>query len=140
MGCREGRGIKTESGTGAISMTSQNAGCAKAACLGLLVLIMAMSAGCTYHTRASQGAMNNQIVTCSHFSKITDDYLTPEGRYLEIGGYGRGNLASEASLDYPENLKGKYASCNLLYGCEVWNLTPLSENETGMRDACRVEP
>lgn len=109
--------------------------------LALAIVVMVVVAGCTnLHPSASKEAMDNQIVSCSHFYKITDDYQTPDGRYLIVETYNRPLRADAYNLDLPYNLKGKYAACDLALGCELWNLTPLSENETGIRDACRVEP
>ncbi len=84
--------------------------------------------------------MSKTIVACSDYSIVTDDYTTPNGRYVTISGYPRQYLADSVKLDLPENLTGKYVSCYPLAGCNLWNLTPISENESGMRDACRVEP
>lgn len=110
--------------------------------LALAVVVMMVTAGCNnLRPTASKEAMGNQVVSCSHFYKITDDYQTPEGRYLLLDKYSNKPMKAETlGLDLPYNLKGKYAACDLVLGCELWNLTQLSENETGMRDACRVEP
>lgn len=109
--------------------------------LALAIVVMVVVAGCTnLHPAASNEAMNNQIVSCLHFYKITDDYQTPEGRYLILDTYNRPQRAEAIGLDLPYNLKGKYAACDLALGCELWDLTPVPKNETEMRDACRVEP
>lgn len=120
-------------------MTSENISLIKCAALGILIIILVISAGCLTKETAYVEAMNNKIVSCSHFSKITDDYQTPEGRYIVLEKYGK-YLAKDIDLDLPGNLVGKYASCYSYVGCDLWNLTPLSENESGMRDACMVNP
>ncbi len=110
-----------------------------AICFSIIVLAISLSAGCTSNG-AYKEAMSNEIVSCSHFHKITDDYLTPDGRYVIIEGYPREYTAESVDLDLPGNLKGKYVACENFHGCILLNITTLSENETGLRDACRVEP
>jgi hypothetical protein len=129
---------KTDERYGVVMM--EKTGSAKVViCFSLIVLAIALSAGCTSNS-AYKEAMNNEIVSCSHFSKIIDDYRTPEGRYIVIEGYPEEYIAETINLDLPGNLKGKYVACVNFNGCSLLNLTPLSESETGMRDACRVDP
>jgi hypothetical protein len=124
-------------------MTSQNISFVKIAALGMLILFAALSAGCI-------SSDEGKVVPCSKYHKITDKYQTPEGYFIVVDGY-----PNPIPLDYtsgwvlfpvyqlynPDDfLIGEYVWWGVGLGLHQINLTPLSENETGMKDACRVIP
>ena len=76
------------------------------------------------------------IVSCSAYYRIVDIYKTPDGNRMTLENnitYDLDKLAVAAGKPYI----GSYLSVRSLFPYYV-NLTQLSENQSGMRDACMV--
>jgi hypothetical protein len=114
------------------------------AALGVLVLILALLAGCTTSEVGT-------LVPCSRYHQITDKYQTPAGWFITVDGYSNPiDLGSDAPVsalifgdryvDRNDFFIGEYVWWSGGLGVTPVNLTRLSENESGMRDTCQVIP
>jgi hypothetical protein len=124
-------------------MTSPNISFIKIISLGMLILFTALSAGCI-------SSDEGKIVPCSKYHKIIDKHQTPEGHFIIVDGYPTPiYLNSESGFTLLPTTQ-LYKDDDYIVGEYVWwgdglgvhpvNLTPLTEDEAGLRDACRIDP
>jgi len=109
---------------------STNEGSAQIVALGLLAILL-FSAGCTVEKPGD-------IVTCSDYEVVIDEWSTPSGHFIK---FSSGATYSTGQLEpvYPRLPHiGESAYCQWNQ-CRVLKLTPLTEQESGMRGACRVD-
>jgi hypothetical protein len=124
-------------------MTTKSIPFVKIISLGMLILFAALSAGCI-------SSDEGKIVPCSKYHKITDKYQTPEGYFIIVDGYPSPIFLGPDSgfMLYPTMrlhkndyyIMGEYVWWGDGLGIHPGNLTPLSEDEAGLRDACRIDP
>jgi hypothetical protein len=124
-------------------MTYKNISFVKIISLGMLILFAALSAGCI-------SSDEGKIVPCSKYHKITDKYQTPAGYFIIVDEYHNPiSLDSESGfMLFPttrlhkdeDYIVGEYVWWGDGLGLHPTNLTPLTEDEAGLRDACRIDP
>ena len=82
-------------------------------------------------------------VTCSDYSLITDRYKTPSGYYIISGNetysvtsdlYNRSVVGYSAKAGYPGDGYLYFET----YILDIKHIKPVSEKESGYRDACRI--
>lgn len=101
----------------------------------LIFLMTVLSSGCiSYNT--------GDLVQCSDFHKITDKYRTPSGTYIVVDGVNRPLSLGISSTPTSQDafIVGEHVWWGDGMGIHPINLTVLPEEQSGMRDACKVLP
>jgi len=110
----------------------------------IFLIVSILIAGCSSAT-ASKPLAVGSIVSCDKFWQVTDKYKTPDGQY-HVSFYGGG-------VGYTSKVVPEFAYNNVPYnkgylvwvlkdfeGYNTYNFTALTEEQSGMRGACRIVP